>query len=68
MHCEMHRRPPQVLATSHSAELLDDKDLPEDSLLAVIAEASETRTDRWIELGRENSCASGCALRVSCCA
>ena len=44
----------QVLATSHSAELLDDKDLPEDSLLAVIAEANETRIGPLDRAGRES--------------
>lgn len=33
----------QVIATSHSAELLDDKDLPHDTILAVVAEANETK-------------------------
>lgn len=33
----------QVIATSHSAELLDDKDLSDDAILAVVAEENETR-------------------------
>ena len=44
----------QVIATSHSAELLDSKDLPEDSLLAVVAEANETRIGPIDEVGRES--------------
>jgi hypothetical protein len=33
----------QVLITSHSAELLDDPELPVGALLAVVSEAGETR-------------------------
>lgn len=33
----------QVIATSHSAELIDAKDLPDDALLAVVAEENESR-------------------------
>jgi predicted ATPase len=44
----------QVIATSHSAELLDNKDLPEDSLLAVVAEANETRIGPIDAVGRES--------------
>jgi hypothetical protein len=43
-----------VIATSHSAELLDNKDLPEDSLLAVVAEANETRIGPIDAVGRES--------------
>lgn len=43
----------QVLATSHSAELLDDKDLPDDSILAVVAEENETRIGPVDPAGRQ---------------
>ncbi len=33
----------QILATSHSPELLDRKDIPEDSILSVTSESGETR-------------------------
>lgn len=33
----------QVLATSHSADLLDDKDLPDEAIRAVVADENETR-------------------------
>jgi len=33
----------QVIATSHSAELLDDKDFPDGAILAVVAAENETR-------------------------
>ncbi|MEQ1633805.1 MAG: AAA family ATPase [Planctomycetota bacterium] len=43
----------QVIATSHSAELLDDKDMPDDSILAVVAEQNETRIGPLAQAGRE---------------
>lgn len=43
----------QVLATSHSAELLDDKDLPDDAILAVAAEENETRIGPVDATGRQ---------------
>jgi predicted ATPase len=43
----------QILATSHSAELLDTKDLPDDAILAVDAEENETRIGPVDHAGRE---------------
>ena len=46
-------RSTQVLVTSHSPDLLDDKDLDPDSLLAVVAEAGATRIGPINEVGRK---------------
>jgi predicted ATPase len=42
----------QVIATSHSAELLDDKDVPDHAVLAVTAEDNETRIGPLDAAGR----------------
>lgn len=43
----------QVVATSHSAELLDDKDMSDDAILAVVSEANETRIGPLDDAGRQ---------------
>ncbi len=43
----------QVIATSHSADLLDDKSIPDDAILAVVAEANETHVGPLDAPGRE---------------
>lgn len=43
----------QVIATSHSADLLDDKDLTDEALLAVVAEENETRIGHVDATGRQ---------------
>lgn len=43
----------QVIVTSHSVELLDNKELTDDSILAVVAEDNETRIARIDTAGRE---------------
>lgn len=42
----------QILVTSHSPDLLDDEDIPDDSILAVVAEDGETRIGPLDEAGR----------------
>jgi predicted ATPase len=42
----------QVLVTSHSPDLLDDKAIPDDSILAVVSEHGETRIGPLDEAGR----------------
>jgi predicted ATPase len=42
----------QVLVTSHSPDLLDNHELPDDSILAVVAEDGETRIGPLDEVGR----------------
>ena len=42
----------QVLVTSHSPDLLDNDELPDDSILAVVAEDGETRIGPLDEVGR----------------
>ncbi len=42
----------QVIVTSHSADLLDRKTIPLDSILAVVSEDGETRVSRLDEAGR----------------
>jgi predicted ATPase len=42
----------QVLATSHSADLLDNKEVDTNSILAVVAEAGETQIGPLEEIGR----------------
>lgn len=42
----------QVLVTSHSPDLLDDEDIPSDSILAVVAEHGVTRIGPLDEAGR----------------
>lgn len=46
-------RSTQVLVTSHSPDLLDNKELDPDSVLAVVAEAGATRIGRINEVGRK---------------
>src|SRR5439155_23081323 len=43
----------QVLVTSHSPELLDDKDVPDSAILAVLAEANETQIGPLDRAGRD---------------
>jgi predicted ATPase len=43
----------QVVATSHSADLLDDKTLFDDAILAVVAEGNETRISQLDDVGRQ---------------
>lgn len=43
----------QVLATTHSAELLADPDIPDDTILAVTSEENETRIGPIDRIGRE---------------
>lgn len=43
----------QIIVTSHSPDLLDDRDLSADSLLAVVAEGGETRLAPLDEASRE---------------
>jgi hypothetical protein len=43
----------QVIATSHSADLLDDKTLPDQAILAVVAEGNSTRIGPLDEVGRQ---------------
>lgn len=43
----------QVVVTSHSPELLDDPDVPDDAIVAVLAEANETRLGQLDAAGRE---------------
>ncbi|MCP5230942.1 MAG: AAA family ATPase [Zoogloeaceae bacterium] len=43
----------QIIVTSHSPDLLDDRDLSADSLLAVVAEGGETRIASLDEASRE---------------
>jgi predicted ATPase len=43
----------QIIVTSHSPDLLDDRDLSADSLLAVVAEGGETRIAPLDEASRE---------------
>jgi predicted ATPase len=42
----------QVLVTSHSPDLLDDGDIPDESILAVVSERGETRIGPLDEAGR----------------
>lgn len=42
----------QVLVTSHSPDVLDDESIPDDTVLAVIAEDGETKIGRLNEAGR----------------
>ena len=42
----------QVFVTSHSPDLLDNDDIPDDSILAVVAEHGETRIGLLDEVGR----------------
>jgi predicted ATPase len=42
----------QVLVTSHSPDLLDDKSIPDEVLFAVVAEHGETKIGRLDETGR----------------
>ena len=42
----------QILVTSHSPDLLDDDDISEDSIFAVVAEHGETRIGPLDEVGR----------------
>ena len=42
----------QILVTSHSPDVLDDESIPEDSVLAVVAESGETKIGRLDEAGR----------------
>ncbi len=42
----------QVLVTSHSPDLLDDKEISADSIIAVVLEHGETRMGRLDEVGR----------------
>ncbi|MBI4545384.1 MAG: AAA family ATPase [Gemmatimonadetes bacterium] len=43
----------QVIVTSHSPDLLDDEDLSEESILAVISESGETKIGPLDESGRQ---------------
>jgi len=43
----------QVVTTSHSADLLDDKDVPDEAILAVVADGNETHLGRLNQAGRE---------------
>ena len=42
----------QILVTSHSPDVLDDESIPDDSVLAVVAEFGETRIGRLDEASR----------------
>ncbi len=42
----------QILVTSHSPDVLDDDSIPDDSVLAVVAESGETKIGRLDEAGR----------------
>lgn len=42
----------QILVTSHSPDLLDNESIPDESILAVVAEHGETRLGRLDEAGR----------------
>ena len=42
----------QILVTSHSPDLLDDDDISEDSIFAVVAEHGETRIGPLDDVGR----------------
>ena len=46
----------QILVTSHSPDLLDNKEIPDDAIIAVVAEHGESRIGPLDEVGR-------CALR-----
>src|SRR5262249_59399783 len=43
----------QVLVTSHSPDLLDDKNVPDSAILAVLADANETQIGPLDHAGRE---------------
>lgn len=42
----------QILVTSHSPDVLDDDSIPDDSVLAVVAESGETKIGRLDEAGQ----------------
>jgi predicted ATPase len=42
----------QILVTSHSPDVLDDDSIPDDSVLAVVAESGDTKIGRLDEAGR----------------
>ena len=42
----------QILVTSHSPDLLDDNDIPDDAIIAVVAEHGESRIGPLDEVGR----------------
>ncbi len=58
----------QVIVTSHSPDLLDDREIPADAILAVIAEGGETRIapidDASREVMREHLFTAGELLRL----
>ena len=58
----------QVLATSHGTDLLDDKDITADELLAVVAQGGRSSIGRLDEAGRttlrDRLCAPGELLRL----
>ena len=59
----------QVLVTSHSADLLDDKQISDDSILAVVARRGETRIGPVDEatrtILRDKHCTAGELLRMN---
>ena len=59
----------QVLVTSHSPDLLNDKQISDDSLLAVVARNGETRVGRVAEAARstlrDQLCTAGELLRMN---
>ena len=59
----------QVLVTSHSPDLLNDKQISDDSLLAVVARNGETRIGRVAEAARstlrDQLCTAGELLRMN---
>jgi len=58
----------QVVVTSHSPDLLDRKELPTDSIVAVVGSAGETQIARVNQAGREalgeGLCTAGDLLRL----
>lgn len=59
----------QIMVTSHSPDLLDNKAIPDDAILAVVAEGGESRIGPLDEAGRsalrEHLCTAGELLRMN---